>query len=141
MSLLVLAAALAGLSEDPQPQQTDNASCPQVWNAMIRFADSDTRIVHRIDRLTGLKSEDAARTAILRATGNDFVEHHEINASDASSISGQDCDGDDIVDGYEHIFIDAAPTGFTPGDWAEIREKRSDPFLGQLYAIQQSSQD
>lgn len=108
---------------------------------MIRFADSDTRIVHRIDRLTGLQSEDEARTAIVRATGNDSVAHHEVNASDATTFSSQDCNADNIVDGYEQIFIDAAPIGFTPGDWAEIRERRTDSFLGKLYAIQQNRED
>ncbi|MBI74464.1 MAG: hypothetical protein CMH94_02560 [Oceanicaulis sp.] len=118
----------AWASQDSEQEHASGASpaesaCPAASNGIFYYRDRQTGVVARVDRFIGLADADAVRDAAgaaEAASGRDLVD------AMTSIVSGRDCDGNNVVDGYDHIFLHGAPVGFTPEQWAEVQTTHAD---------------
>lgn len=101
-----------------------DSACDIVWNAEYRYRLAGSDIVAKTDRFTGYRSREALEAAARASVDGDPRDLDRV----MNMVShGEDCDGDGAMDAYRHIFLDGAPIGFTPEDWADVREFRNDP--------------
>jgi len=115
----------------PFSADADN-SCPKVWNTVDRIADRQLGVILRQELRVGIQSEAEAVASHEAVIAEARAAGLNADVTFRSLLEGPDCNGDQVVDGYEHIFLDGAPVGFSPEDWAVARTARSDPFMAPL---------
>ena len=123
--MLSLILAISMFQELEQEQE----ACPIVWNAVLRYSNSDY-VELRVDKFIGLTSQEDFDQAMhdsnlsAEAMGLQFYRGH--------SGSGEDCNEDGVRDRYEHIYLQRAPVGFTPEAWAEALRINRDPAFNPV---------
>lgn len=123
MGILTTGIALAALLSGTNTAAGVGA-CDIVWNGEFRYRLVGTNIIVKRDRFVGHASRDSLEAA---ATASADGDPRDIEMAMSTISHGEDCDADSAMDTYRHIFVDGAPVGFTPEDWADIRDLRNDP--------------
>ncbi len=125
-----LSACSAALVATAHAEASD--ACPTVWNMIDRILDAGSGVVLREEKRIGLRSEAEVVTTREALAANAMAAGLDPTVAVRSHLEGPDCNGDEVIDGHEHIYLDDAPVGFTADDWAAARTSRSDPFIGAL---------